>query len=41
MHKIIVSTFEKVLGIYIDEKLSFKEHFYECVNKASRKCAVT
>ena len=31
---------EKVLGIYIDEKLSFKKHVYECVNKASRMCAL-
>ena len=39
MHKIIENKCEKsVLGIYIDEKLSFKEHVYECVNKASRMC---
>ena len=36
----IVSKYEKVLGIYIDEKLSFKEHVYECVNKASRMRAL-
>ena len=40
MHNIVVSKCEKVLGIYIDEKLSFKEHVYECVNKASRMCSL-
>ena len=30
VHNIIVSKCEKVLGIYIDEELSFKEHVYEC-----------
>ena len=40
MHGIIVSKCKKVLGIYIDEKFSFKEHVYECVNKTSRMCAL-
>ena len=40
MHNIILSKCEKVLGIYIDEKLSFKEYVYECVNNAIRMCAV-
>ena len=39
MHKIIVYKCEKVMEIYINEKLSFKEHVYECVHKASRICA--
>ena len=29
-----------MLRIYIDEKLSFKEQVYECVNKASRMCTL-
>ena len=30
---------ETLLGIFIDKKLSLKEHGNECVNKASRMCA--
>ena len=30
----------KVLVVFIDEKLLFKEHVCECVNKASRMCAL-
>jgi hypothetical protein len=40
MHKIVMSKCEKVLGVLIDDKLSFKEHIYECVNKASRMCTL-
>ena len=40
MPNIIVSECDKVLEIYIDEKLSFIEHVYECINKASRMCAL-
>ena len=35
-----MSECKKVLGIYIDAKLSFKEHVYDCVNKASRMWAL-
>ena len=34
-----MSKCEKVFGIYIDEKLSFKKYVYKCVNEASRMCA--
>ena len=40
MHKIIMSKCEKVLGIYVNEKSSSKEHVYECVNKACRMYAL-
>ena len=40
MHKIIVKKCKKVLRIYTDEKLLFREHVYERVNKASRMCAL-
>ena len=36
MYNITVSKCEKVLEIYTDEKLSFKEPVYVCANKASR-----
>ena len=36
MHKIGVSKCEKFLGVWLDDKLSFKEHVYEIVNKSSR-----
>ena len=29
MHKIGVSKYEKILGVWLDEKLSFKEHVYK------------
>ena len=31
---------EKILGVIIDNKLSFKEHIYDCVNKASKICNI-
>ena len=40
MHKIGVSKCEKNLGVWLDDKLSFKEHVYEIVNKSSRVCAL-
>ena len=40
MHKIGVSKCEKSLGVWLDDKLSFKEHVYEIVNKSSRVCAL-
>ena len=38
MHKIGVSKCEKILGVWLDDKLSFKEHVYEIVNKSSSVC---
>ena len=40
MHKIGVSKCEKILGVWLDDKLSLKEHVYEIVNKSSRVCAL-
>ena len=40
MHKIGVSKCEKILGVWLNDKLSFKEHVYEIVNKSSRVCAL-
>ena len=40
MHKIGVSKCEKSLSVWLDDKLSFKEHVYEIVNKSSRVCAL-
>ena len=31
---------EKILGVIIDNKLSFKEHIYDCVNRASKICNI-
>ena len=36
IHKIGVSKCEKILGVWLDDKLSFTEHVYEIVNKSSR-----
>ena len=33
-----VSHCEKVLGVLIDDKLTFKNHVYMCVKKASQVC---
>ena len=33
-----VSHCEKVLGVLIDDKLTFKDHAYMCVKKASQMC---
>ena len=38
MHKINVSKCEKILGVWLDDKLSFKEHVYKIVKKSSRVC---
>ena len=35
-HLIIKSTCEKILAIFIDTKLHFTEHIYDCVRKASK-----
>ena len=35
-HMIIELTCEKILGIFVDNKLHFTEHIYECVKKASK-----
>ena len=40
MHKTGESKCEKILGVWLDDKLSFKEHVYEIVNKSSRVCAL-
>ena len=40
MHKIGESKCEKNVGVWLDDKLSSKEHFYEIVNKSSRVCAL-
>ena len=37
---ITISHSEKILGVIIDNKLSFKEHIYDCVNKASKICNI-
>ena len=37
---ITTSHFEKILGIIIDNKLSFKEHIYNCFNRASKVCKI-
>ena len=29
---------EKILGVLIDSKLSFREHIFQCVSKASKMC---
>ena len=31
---------EKILGVIIDNKLSFKAHIYDCVNRASKICNI-
>ena len=31
---------KKILGVWLNDKLSFKEHVYEIVNKSSRVCAL-
>ena len=31
---------EKILGVIIDNKLSFKEHIYDCVNRANKICNI-
>ena len=31
---------KKILGVMIDNKLSFKEHIYDCVKKASKICNI-
>ena len=40
MYKIGVSKCDKILGVCLDDKLSFKDHVYEIVNKSSRVCAL-
>ena len=40
MHIIGVNNYEKILGVWLDDKLSFKEHVNEIVNKSSRVCAL-
>ena len=37
---ITTSHCEKILGVIIDNKLSFKEHIYDCVNRASKICNI-
>ena len=37
---ITTSHCEKILGVIIDNKLFFKEHIYDCVNKASKICNI-
>ena len=33
-----VSNCEKIIGVYIDDKLSFNDHICNCVKKASSVC---
>ena len=40
MHKIGASKCEKILGAWLDDKLFFKKHVYESVDKSSRVCAL-
>ena len=40
MHKIGINKFEKISGVWLDDKLSFKEHVYEIFNKSSRMCSL-
>ena len=35
-HLISESTCKKILGIFIDTKLHFTEHIYECVKKQAK-----
>ena len=37
---ITTSHYEKILSVIIDIKLSFKEHIYDCVNRASKICNI-
>ena len=39
-NNITTSHCEKILGVIIDNKLSFKEHIYDCVNRASKICNI-
>ena len=39
--KLNVSYCEKILGILIDDKLTYKDHVYMCVKKASQVCNMT
>ena len=40
MHKIGERKCEKIFGVWLDDKLSFKEHVFEIVNKSNRVCAL-
>ena len=33
-----ISICEKILGVLLDSNLSFREHIFQCVSKASRMC---
>ena len=33
-----ISNCEKILGLLIDDKLTFKDHVYKCLKKASQIC---
>ena len=37
---ITTSHYEKILSVIINNKLSFKEHIYDCVNRASKICYI-
>ena len=35
-HTVLQSNCEKIIGIYVDTNLSFSEHIYDCVKRASK-----